>query len=86
MSSIIRLAQRISNEPFFLAYHLAALRREYGQSFQEQADAFGLDAEDLAKLARCRMPATPLNLATIAGAMGMEAESLGELLQVDLLL
>jgi hypothetical protein len=31
------------------------------------------------------MPATALDLARIAGALGMEAEALGELLQLDLL-
>jgi hypothetical protein len=82
---MIRLAERASSHPTFLGYHLAALRREYGQTFDEQAQSFGLDAEALAKLALCRMQATALDLATIADAFGIEAEALGVLLQLDLL-
>jgi hypothetical protein len=85
-SPMIRLAERVGREPSFLGYHLVAMRKEYAQSFDEQAAAFGLDAEALANLALCRMPATALDLATIAdAAFGMEAENLGELLQLDLL-
>jgi hypothetical protein len=29
---MIRLAERVGRDPFFLGYHLAAMRREYGQS------------------------------------------------------
>jgi hypothetical protein len=84
-SPLIRFAERASRDPFFLGYHLAALRREYAQGFDEQAAAFGIDAETLARLALCRMPATALDLATIAAAFGMEPAALGELLQLDLL-
>jgi hypothetical protein len=82
---MIRLAERVGREPFFLGHQLAALRREYGQDFDEQALAFGMDPERLAFLALCRMPVTGSDLEKIAGRMGMEAEALGELLQVDLL-
>jgi hypothetical protein len=68
---MIRFAHRASREPFFLSHHLAALRREYGQTFAEQAAAFGLDPERLAWLALCGMPATSLDLATIADAFDM---------------
>jgi hypothetical protein len=61
-----RLAERVGREPFFLGYHLAALRSEYAQSFDEQALAFGLDAEALAKLALCKVPTTAAQVEQIA--------------------
>jgi hypothetical protein len=78
---MIRLAERAGREPFFLAYHLAQLRREYGQTFAEQAAAFGLEPEGLAWLALCRMPATAEDLERIASHMAMEPAALGELLR-----
>jgi hypothetical protein len=84
-SPMICLAERVSRDVFYLSHHLAALRKEYGLSFAEQAATFGLEPEGLAWLALCSMPATAEDLARIAGPLGMEAEALGELLQLDLL-
>jgi hypothetical protein len=78
------LAERAGEHPFFLAYHLARLRREYRQTIRQQASDFGLDMDGWSKLALRRMPATVQDLERIAGAFGMEPERLAELLQVDL--
>jgi hypothetical protein len=61
------------------------MRKEYAQTFDEQTHSFGLDPERLAWLALWGMPATAEDLGRIAGAMGMEGEALGEMLQLDLL-
>jgi hypothetical protein len=45
---MIRLAERVGREPFFLAYQLALLRQEYGQA----VEAFGMELGSLAELPR----------------------------------
>jgi hypothetical protein len=84
MNHMIRLAERVSREPFYLGYQLAQLRQEYGQTTLEQAAAFGLDLDRWSRLALCRMPATVEDLAKIAAYVGLEPDRLAELLQVDL--
>jgi hypothetical protein len=84
MNPMMRLAERAGEHPFFVAHQLALLRREYRQTIEEQAVAFGLDLDHWSKLALRRMPITVQDLERIAGAFGMELERLAELLQVDL--
>jgi hypothetical protein len=84
MNPMIRLAERVGREPFFLGYQLALLRQEFGQTIEEQSAAFGLDLDRWSRLALCRMPATTEDLAKIAAYVGLEPDRLSELLQVDL--
>lgn len=76
-----RLADRASDDPFFLGYHLRQFATRRLWTHAALAAWLGCPVEQLAHLSLCRTPETDADFAEIASVMGVRAEGLREVMR-----
>jgi hypothetical protein len=72
--------ERLSREPYFCGYRLARLRKEKGQTPEQQAAELGIPIQRLEFLALSRMPQYRADLEAIAWQLEMEPAKLAEVI------
>jgi hypothetical protein len=72
--------ERLSCEPYFCGYRLARLRKEKGQTPEQQAADLGIPIQRLAFLALTRTPQCQADLEAIAWQLEMEPAKLADVI------